>query len=116
LKTPKLPPTAAAILAAAATIGLLAAQQGPETIDLEAFPAQSIDEVVVPVPSEVFVVLDKLGNPNWRREMRESLGKQTTNRAQVALLLGTVIVARPIDAPPWPMNPMGRDSSQPSAM
>lgn len=91
MKTPKLPPTAAAILAAAATIGLLAAQQGPETIDLEAFPAQSIDEVVVPVPSEVFVVLDKLGNPNWRREMRDSLGKQTTNRAQVALLLGTVI-------------------------
>jgi hypothetical protein len=91
LKTPTPPMPLAALLAAAMLVGTIQAQQGPETIDLSSFPAQSIEDVVVPVPSEVFVVLDKLGNPNWRREMRESLGKQTTNRAQVALLLGTVI-------------------------
>ena len=50
-----------------------------------------MDEVVVPLPSEIFNVLDKLSSPNWRGEMRDNLGKNTGNRAQVALLLGTVI-------------------------
>ena len=45
----------------------------------------------MPVPSEIFNVLDKLGSPNWKAEMRGNLGKNTGNRAQVALLLGTVI-------------------------
>ncbi|MFA7344115.1 MAG: hypothetical protein WC003_07405 [Terrimicrobiaceae bacterium] len=68
-----------------------AAQSAPENIDLSKFPAAEVDNVVVPVPSEVFSVLDKLGAPNWRAELRSSLGKNTGNRAQVALLLGTVI-------------------------
>ena len=80
---------AAGLLAAAATT--LHAQKPPEAVDLSSFPAQSIDDVVVPVPSEIFIVLDKLGNPNWRSELRDSLGRQSGNRAQVALLLGTVI-------------------------
>ncbi|MGB8463594.1 MAG: hypothetical protein WCE49_01475, partial [Terrimicrobiaceae bacterium] len=67
------------------------AQAPQQTIDLSKFPAAAVDEVVVPVPSEVFSVLDKLGSPNWKAEMRENLGKNTGNRAQVALLLGTVI-------------------------
>ena len=67
------------------------AQSAPESIDLSKFPAAEVDNVVVPVPSEVFSVLDKLGTPNWRAELRSSLGKNTGNRAQVALLLGTVI-------------------------
>jgi hypothetical protein len=67
------------------------AEKAPDSIDLSAFPAQSIDDVVVPVPSEVFNVLDKLGNPKWRAEISENLGKQTGNRSQVALLLGNVI-------------------------
>jgi hypothetical protein len=83
-------PALAASLLVAFTHPLLA-QRAPESVDLSAFPAQSIDDVVVPVPSEVFSVLDKLGNPNWRSEMRPSFGRQTGNRAQVALLLGTVI-------------------------
>ena len=80
---------AAGLLVAATTP--LHAQKPPEVVDLSSFPAQSIDDVVVPVPSEVFIVLDKLGNPNWRSELRDSLGRQSGNRAQVALLLGTVI-------------------------
>jgi hypothetical protein len=63
----------------------------PAAIDLSKFPAAAVDEVVVPVPSEIFSVLDKLGSPNWKAEMRDNLGKNTGNRAQVALLLGTVI-------------------------
>ncbi|HEY5770944.1 MAG TPA: hypothetical protein VIS71_13970 [Terrimicrobium sp.] len=69
----------------------LLAQAPPEAIDLSKFPAAAVDEVVVPVPSEIFNVLDKLGSPNWKAEMRDNLGKNTGNRAQVALLLGTVI-------------------------
>ncbi len=67
------------------------AQTPPANIDLSKFPAAAVDDVVVPVPSEIFIVLDKLGTPNWRAEMRDNLGKNTGNRAQVALLLGTVI-------------------------
>lgn len=68
------------------------AQKPAKQIDLGQFPADTVDDVVVPVPSEIFAVLDKMGNPNWRAE----LGPQTAypaspNRAQVALLLGTVI-------------------------
>ncbi|MBU3665158.1 MAG: hypothetical protein FGM15_04665 [Chthoniobacterales bacterium] len=78
----------AAILAAP----LSAQEKPPKQIDLGQFPAETVDDVVVPVPSEVFAVLDKLGNPNWRAQ----LGPQTTypataNRAKDALLLGTVI-------------------------
>lgn len=90
LKMPnKLLPLTATLLVAA--LSAIPADAAPDSIDLSDFPAQSIGDVVVPVPSEVFAVLDKLGNPNWRGEMSPSLGKQTGNRAQVALLLGTVI-------------------------
>lgn len=61
------------------------------SIDLSKFPAAEVEDVVVPVPSEIFSVLDKLGSPHWRSELRESLGKSTGDRAQVALRLGTVI-------------------------
>jgi hypothetical protein len=74
-----------------ATLRPTAVGQTPETVDLSKFPAAEVENVVVPVPSEVFSVLDKLGTPNWRGELRTSLGKNTGNRAQVALLLGTVI-------------------------
>ncbi len=66
-------------------------QPPPQSIDLSKFPAAAVDDVVVPVPSEIFNVLDKLGSPNWKAEMRESPGTNTGNRAQIALLLGTVI-------------------------
>lgn len=70
----------------------LAAQKPAQKIDLSQFPADTVDNVVVPVPSEVFGVLDKLGNPNWRAELgMKSTYPATADRAQVALLLGTVI-------------------------
>lgn len=67
------------------------AQAVPTSIDLSKFPATEVEDVVVPVPSEIFLVLDKLGAPNWHAEQRNSLGKMTGDRAQIALLLGTVI-------------------------
>jgi hypothetical protein len=68
------------------------AQKPAKQIDLGQFPADTIDNVVVPVPSEIFSVLDKLGNPNWRAELGPARSYPASpNRAQVALLLGTVI-------------------------
>ncbi|WP_153811313.1 hypothetical protein [Terrimicrobium sacchariphilum] len=67
------------------------AEPPPSTIDLSKFPAAAVEDVVVPVPSEIFIVLDKLGTPNWKGELRDNLGTNTGNRAQIALLLGTVI-------------------------
>lgn len=68
------------------------AQRAPKQIDLSQFPAETIDNVVVPVPSEIFAVLDKLGTPNWRAQLGPARTyPPSPNRAQVALLLGTVI-------------------------
>jgi len=50
-----------------------------------------VDDVVVPVPTEVFGVLDKLGSPNWHDVLRKIENPKRGERAQVALLLGTVI-------------------------
>lgn len=37
----------------------------PERIDLANFPGEIIDKVVVPIPAEIFAVLDKLDEPDW---------------------------------------------------
>jgi hypothetical protein len=80
-----------AALAFGVASAAMAADSVPSSIDLAEFPAAAVDDVVVPVPSEIFNVLDKLGNPNWKGELRESLGRNSGNRTQIALLLGTVI-------------------------
>ena len=73
----------------------LRADAPPAKIDIGALPAQAraIDDVVVPIPSEVFGVLDKLGKPNWEEVLRMSKGvvKPTGGAEQTALILGTVI-------------------------
>ena len=55
--------------------------------------AQVVDDVVVPVPSEIFAVLDKLGKPNWTAVLRAPKGvaKPFGQHPQVALYLGTII-------------------------
>jgi hypothetical protein len=63
----------------------------PSQIDLSKFPATQLDDVVVPLPSEVFNVLDKLGSPNWQGELREPTVKNRGERTQIALLLGAVV-------------------------
>jgi len=71
--------------------GVLLADNPPRKIDISDFPAKAVDEVVVPVPSEIFAVLDKLGNPNWKAELREGKVRTPEDRARTALLLGNVI-------------------------
>lgn len=67
------------------------AQDVVEVTGNKNFPGYVVDEVVVPVPSEIFAVLDKLGEPNWRQELRGTKVPETTDRTQLSLIFGTVV-------------------------
>lgn len=67
------------------------AQGGAQKFDSASFPGYVMDEVVVPVPSEIFTVLDKLGSPNWHDEVRKLNSPTTSDRMELSLLFGTVI-------------------------
>ena len=76
-------------------VGLHGADTPPARIDVGTLPAQAqaIEDVVVPIPSEVFGVLDKLGKPQWADVLRTTKSgvKPTGGAEQTALILGTVI-------------------------
>jgi hypothetical protein len=83
-----------AFLLALGLAPMLALAEPAARIDVSKLPAQSqmIDQVVVPVPSEIFGVLDKLGKPHWEDVLRPvKNARPTGEQPQVALLLGTVI-------------------------
>lgn len=64
---------------------------GVQEFDPLTFPGQVVDDVVVPVPSEVFTVLDKLGEPNWRQEVRDLKLPETSDRTLLSLIFGYVV-------------------------
>ncbi len=64
--------------------------QPPQQIDVKQF-ATTIDDVVVPLPNEVFRALNKLGGVNWREYVRNNKTANPNEPARIALLLGTVI-------------------------
>lgn len=68
-----------------------AATPGVQEFDPRAFPGQVVDDVVVPVPSEVFSVLDKLGEPNWQQEIRNVELPKTVDRTKLALQFGMIV-------------------------
>ncbi len=76
-----------------ATAGSLLAAEPPQHIDVGKLPQQAtlVEDVIVPVPSEVFGVLDKLGSPNWHDVLRPVKAEPPGARPQTALLLGSVI-------------------------
>lgn len=85
---------AAAGLMILGSLNLTAAPKGTkgvEEFDPLAFPGKVVDDVVVPVPSEVFSVLDKLGEPNWRAELRKQEMPSTTDRTKLSLLFGYTV-------------------------
>lgn len=55
--------------------------------------ARFVDKVVVPVPSEIFAVLDKLGRPKWAGLINHELAnaKPSGESTRIALTLGTII-------------------------
>lgn len=82
-------------LLALAALSSTVLAEPPARIDVKNLPAASkmIDEVVVPVPSEIFGVLDKLGKPNWPAVQHKStnVAQPLGEQPQIALQLGTVI-------------------------
>jgi hypothetical protein len=64
--------------------------EAPKRIDVGQL-SKKVDDVVVPLPNEVFGALNKLGGVNWKEYVRNSKGSNFTERPRIALLLGTVI-------------------------
>ncbi|MBB5040374.1 hypothetical protein [Prosthecobacter dejongeii] len=83
--------TAVTALASISPASAQGASAGVQEFDPQAFPGQVVEDVVVPVPSEVFSVLDKLGEPNWRQEIRTVNLPKTPDRTKLSLLFGLVV-------------------------
>src|SRR5947207_14946424 len=66
------------------------AAQAPQHIDVKQL-SKKVEDVVVPVPNEVFVALNKLGPVNWKEYVRSSRGSNFGERPRIALLLGSII-------------------------
>lgn len=75
---------------------LVAQEEGdpvvPERIDLSNFPGEIVDQVVVPIPAEIFAVLDKLDEPDWKSGIKipENVG-DARERAILALSFGSLV-------------------------
>src|SRR5881275_3177761 len=73
-----------------AVIGFSAqAAQAPQHIDVKQY--KKVEDVVVPLPNEVFAALNKLGPVNWKEFVRTEKGVNFSERPRTALLLGNVI-------------------------
>src|SRR2546428_4964109 len=66
------------------------ATPAPERIDVKQI-SKKVENVVVPLPNEIFGALNKLGSVNWREYVRTEKSSNFTERPRIALLLGTVI-------------------------
>lgn len=64
--------------------------EAPKRIDVKQL-SKRVEDVVVPLPNEVFGALNKLGGVNWKEFVRTGKGNNFTERPRIALLLGTVI-------------------------
>src|SRR6058998_2816368 len=80
-------------LSAIAVSGLTLCAQGaqvPQHIDIKQL-SKTVEDVVVPLPNEIFGALNKLGAVNWKEHVRSDKGPNFTERPRIALLLGAVI-------------------------
>src|SRR5947209_11433198 len=80
-------------LSVIAVSGLTPCAQGaqvPQHIDIKQL-SKTVEDVVVPLPNEIFGALNKLGAVNWKEHVRSDKGTNFTERPRIALLLGTVI-------------------------
>ena len=82
------------ILLAGCTVSFLpmgaAAAEPPRRIDVKRL-SKNIEDVVVPLPNEIFAALNKLDSVNWKAFVRTNKGTNFTERPRIALFLGTVI-------------------------
>jgi hypothetical protein len=82
-------PKLAGVLIVAASLSVRGAET-PKHVDVKQL-SKKVEDVVVPLPNEVFGALNKLGGVNWREYVRNDKGANFTERPRIALLLGAVI-------------------------
>ncbi len=79
------------IVAAVGALSLSAhGAQAPQHINISQL-STTVEDVVVPLPNEIFGALNKLGGVNWKEHVRSDKGPNFTERPRIALLLGAVI-------------------------
>jgi hypothetical protein len=78
-------------LALVTSVSAQGTAQPVEEFDPSRFPGYVMDEVVVPVPSEIFAVLDKLGEPNWKQELRKVQAVASGDRPVLSMLFGLTV-------------------------
>src|SRR5712675_2199862 len=66
------------------------AAQAPQQINIKQL-STTVEDVVVPLPNEIFGALNKLGAVNWKEHVRSDEEPNFTERPRIALLLGSVI-------------------------
>src|SRR5437764_4103301 len=79
-------------LSAIAVSWLMLCAQGaqvPQHIDIKQL-SKTVEDVVVPLPNEIFGALNKLGAVNWKEHVRGDKTANFTERPRIALVLGTV--------------------------
>src|SRR5437762_8248496 len=64
--------------------------QAPQQVNINQL-STTVEDVVVPLPNELFAALNKLGAVIWKEHVRSDEEPNFTERPRIALLLGTVI-------------------------
>jgi hypothetical protein len=70
-------------------VGLKAAESPMTAGQLD--QAVQVESVTIPMPGEFFAAINKLDRPNWKQMVRTGTPEVTANRAQIALVLGTLV-------------------------
>jgi hypothetical protein len=50
-----------------------------------------VESLTIPMPGEFFAAINKFDRPNWKQLVRVGTPEATSNRAQIALVLGTLV-------------------------
>ena len=88
---PYLSLAAVSLAASASCLHAQSAPPPPQHIDVSKI-VTGVNDVVIPVPSEVFNALDKLGgNPNWAGQLHPETKLRYTKVPQIAMLMGVII-------------------------
>src|SRR5213082_2862941 len=64
--------------------------QAPRHVNINRL-STTVEDVVVPLPNEIFGALNKLAAVNWKEHVRRDEEPNFTERPRIALLLGAVI-------------------------
>ena len=84
------------VLAGFLSVGPVGAQDKeddpvPQALKLSEEEPEIVDELVIPIPLEVFASLDQLGVRNWDSQVNDREFRLNANRSRSALLFGIVI-------------------------